>query len=239
MSKNDWHHGLAQTMVGGLYGRLTVLSVYKQGSVWYGACECSCGTRKSIRLESLLNGRTKSCGCYNKELVSKRTSKGNFSNTRLYHVWENMKSRCNNSHNPEFHNYGGRGIKVCALWNNFLEFRKWALLAGYDSTAPKNVCTIDRIDNDGNYEPSNCRWVTCKENQNNKRKTRRFEYNGSLYSLRELSILANIRIEAMRSRIYTQKLTVKEAVEKPVHPRKGKSTSYTQNVELDEKAHQC
>lgn len=92
---------------------------------------------------------------------------------RLYVVWGSMKARCNNPHNPAYKNYGGRGIKICTEWNNnFCAFKAWALANGYDYDAPYGQCTIDRIDNDKGYEPSNCRWVSMKVQSKNKRNSK-------------------------------------------------------------------
>jgi hypothetical protein len=97
-----------------------------------------------------------------------------------------MRSRCNNPKNKEYHRYGGRGIKVCNEWlNDFMVFQNWAMVNGYDVSAPRGQCTLDRIDNDGNYCPENCRWTTAKEQANNTRRTRFIEFNGETHSVSE------------------------------------------------------
>lgn len=100
--------------------------------------------------------------------------------TRLYHIWSNMEQRCSNPKYREFYNYGGRGITVCGEWENFLAFYEWALSSGYD-----DKLSIERIDNDGNYEPSNCRWATRREQSLNRRSNRFYEYEGKRLSLTE------------------------------------------------------
>lgn len=88
---------------------------------------------------------------------------------RLYHVWLGMRNRCNNSRGQDYKYYGGRGIKVCSEWDDYLIFREWAYSSGYNPDAKVGKCTLDRIDTNGNYEPSNCRWVSIQEQQKNKR----------------------------------------------------------------------
>ncbi|RRC92739.1 hypothetical protein EII25_03435 [Erysipelotrichaceae bacterium OH741_COT-311] len=134
-------------------------------------CNCDCGNKTEVIQENLLNGHTKSCGCASsKYTMGERMKTHGMSNTRLYYVWKAMKARCSNPNVEQYPNYGGRGIFVCAEWmSSFDNFKEWALLNGYDSNAEFGKCTIDRINPDGNYEPSNCRWVDMKVQANNKR----------------------------------------------------------------------
>lgn len=142
-------------------------------------CICDCGNKKIAVRGNLLTGNTTSCGCYKKELDHKRFLKhGHAENPdKLYQKWSSMRSRCYNSNATNYKNYGGRGIKVCAEWNDYEVFRKWAIDNGY-----KEGLTIDRIDVDGNYEPGNCRFTTMKEQNNNRRTTNFHTYNGNTQS---------------------------------------------------------
>ena len=174
--------------IGERFGYFSVLGVFKEGRKWKCKCRCDCGTIKVVDKSSLQTGRTKSCGCYNKRRVHETHSKGNFTNTRLYHTWENMKARCYNRNNPEYKNYGGRGIFMCEEWrNDFAAFRLWALDNGWDEDHKRFDITLDRIDVNGNYTPSNCRWVSQKIQANNRRCSRRWIYNGTAYTLNEIS----------------------------------------------------
>ena len=154
-------------LTGQKFGRLTVIERAdntKQGQAKW-LCQCDCGRKTVVMGKSLRNGNTKSCGCLQKETIGyKRTIHGQ-TNTRFYRIWCGMKSRCYNKKNPHFHLYGGRGIKVCNEWlKDFQTFYDWAIANGYADNL-----TLDRINVNGNYEPSNCRWITRKEQNNNKR----------------------------------------------------------------------
>lgn len=128
-------------------------------------CRCDCGERVVIRLKHLRSGHTKSCGC----LVLRHGGVG----TRLYTIWKGMRSRCETPSSSNYARYGGRGIRVCAEWQHFEVFRDWANANGY-----RDDLQIDRLDNDRGYEPGNCRWVTPRENTNNRGVTRKLEAFG-------------------------------------------------------------
>lgn len=129
-------------------------------------------------------------------------------NSNLYNSWKHMKERCYNPSCPDYHHWGGRGITVCDAWKaDYLAFKEWALANGY-----KKGLTIDRIDNDGNYEPSNCRWATKKEQSNNRRGLHYITYNGETKTITEWSIITGVAITTLNMRIKHYGWSVEKAL---------------------------
>ena len=158
-------------LTGMRFGRLTVIerdAARGREAKWL--CKCDCGNTKVVQGNHLRAGSIRSCGCLGSEnrMQVNVTHGGTYD--RLYNIWLGIRKRCFNPNEPAFHNYGGRGITVCDEWSDFAVFREWALKTGYDQNAPRYQCTIDRIDVNGNYEPSNCRWVDMKVQRMNQRR---------------------------------------------------------------------
>ncbi len=181
------------------FGRLTVVSIAgknKHGkSLWL--CQCECGNEQTIFGTSLVSGNTKSCDCLKKESLVKTHTKHGMSGTRLYVIWKHMTQRCENPNVERYKSYGGRGISVCDEWRKAPScFINWAMSNGY-----KEGLSIDRIDVNGNYKPSNCRWVSMEKQTQNKTTSVFLTNNKETHCLSEWSRISGIPYETLRSRI--------------------------------------
>lgn len=146
-------------------------------------CLCECGTVTNVLLNSLKTGHTKSCGCLNLKKFKERATRHNGCGTRIHSIWRGIISRCEQITHISYPNYGGRGINICDEWRgDFSAFRSWANKNGYSDSK-----SIDRIDPNGNYVPSNCRWIPIRLQGRNKRNTIMINHNGIDITLIELS----------------------------------------------------
>ena len=149
-----------------------------------------------MRATDLKTMNTTSCGCYRKMRLRETQTKHGMARSRIYRTWVNMHERCNDSNNAVYRIYGGRGIEVCEEWRQFERFYEWANGSGYT-----DLLTIDRINNDGNYEPSNCRWATKRDQANNKSTNRYITYDGETLTLAETARKYNIGQELLCGRL--------------------------------------
>lgn len=181
------------------------------GKLWKMRCKCG---NVFISQPSYTSGRCRECGY---KYLSKKTAIHNESPSesrhasRLYTIWVNMRSRCGNPNNKNYHNYGGRGVDVCDEWKDYLTFKKWAVSNGYEEHL-----SIDRIDVNGGYSPQNCRWATQKEQCRNKRTNHKLTYRGVTKSMVEWSEETGIPYHTIKSRINVYGYSVEDALTKPI-----------------------
>lgn len=208
----------SQNLIGCRFGRLVVNELSapqfdtdgNRRKLW--VCTCDCGNKKMVRTHNLTSGRVKSCGCLKHDAY--HTTHG-LSNTRLFRIWGGMKTRCTNPNVDSYKNYGGRGISVCEEWSrDFENFYIWAMANGYSDSL-----TLDRIDNNGNYEPSNCRWATYREQRLNNRSVKLLTFNGKTLTQKEWGLELGGGESLIEGRLL-RGWTLEKALSTP--PRRGK-----------------
>lgn len=206
----------AHDLTGREFGRLVACKVVRRvrwRDQWL--CKCSCGQEKVVGSNNLLNGSTQSCGCYRREVWREKLTTHGGSGSKLYKVWSSMRGRCDCPTDMGYKHYGGRGISVCREWASFAVFEQWAVANGY-----RAGLTIERIDNDGNYEPSNCRWATRKEQTRNRSSfNRMFSFRGKTACLAELAEDAGMKAGTVGYRINNLGWSIEKALETPIRQR--------------------
>lgn len=180
------------------FGRLTVLEyIGHKGKRNLWKCRCECGKITEVVTYHLTKNIVKSCGCLRTEKLIERSTSHNKRYSKIYNRWKGIKQRCLNPNQPSYINYGGRGITICDEWkNDFMSFYNWSMQNGY-----AEKLTIDRINNDGNYEPSNCRWVDRKTQNNNTRANHLLTYNGKTLNISQWANLYNLSYSCLKTRI--------------------------------------
>jgi len=166
-------------LAGQRFHRLTVISlVLEPGKQLRWLCSCECGATKVARPDHLINGRVKSCGCWRQDFIRGNETHGE-ANTDEYSIWVGMIYRCQHVQFAGYHNYGGRGIRVCDRWRRYEDFLEDM------GRRPTKRHSLDRIDNNGNYEPGNVRWATRSQQMRNTRRSRNLTYNGKTMTVVE------------------------------------------------------
>lgn len=213
-------------LIGKKFGKLTVIEYAGYRATQTGKihhqwkCACDCGGEKIATTMALTTSHCKSCGCMSHAPHHLPQTKHHLSDTRIYNVWKSMKGRCYTKSNSAYCYYGARGITVCDEWkNDFSKFYEWAIANGYKEVEDRNAYTIDRIDVNGNYEPSNCRWITMQEQSNNRRNNNKYMFDGEILTLREIAEKTNTDYSLLNGRI-TRGCSIYEAVYGTFEPAK-------------------
>lgn len=195
---------IREDLTGRKFGRLTVTGFHgrnKYGQpIW--ACKCDCGNTSRVTSSDLRSGKTLSCGCLWKERIMEAKTTHGMAHSEVYAEYNNMKKRCYNKNAHNYKYYGGRGIKMCDRWRN--DIREFYNDVSRLPDFGEEGRTLDRIDNDGDYEPNNVRWATHKEQSMNRRPrtcSRLYEYNGKTRSLKEISNITGIPYSTLINRI--------------------------------------
>lgn len=179
-------------------------------------CLCDCGKEKIVFGTNLSRGLTNSCGCLQKERASAAKTTHGETDSHLYGVWCAIKRRCYQKYDPNYSNYGGRGIIMCDEWkNDYKTFRDWAYAHGYNPEAKRGECTLDRKDVNGNYCPENCRWITQQEQMNNVRYNHLETYNGETHTIAEWARLYNMSYSKLSQRLNRYGYDIEKALLTP------------------------
>lgn len=185
------------------FNRLTVNTVYKDLNNGRIFCDCTCdctNEKNHVKINSLINGNTKSCGCLNKELTIERNTKHGQAQrknkTRLYEIWDGMRKRCDNPNIERHSSYYDKGITYCDEWNDFLNFKQWAEENGYDDSL-----TLERKNNSCGYNPDNCCWIPKSEQAKNRTTNHYITYNGETHTLTDWAKIRNLNRTTLSGRL--------------------------------------
>lgn len=209
-----------EDITGKKFGYLTAIKYVgkSKGNQTLWECQCECGNKVVIHKQNLISGHTKSCGCLNRKVASERLKTHGDTNKRIYRIWHDMMYRCYSEKHKSYCYYGGKGISVCDEWKNYSCFKEWAFKNGYEDSL-----SIDRIDSNGNYEPSNCRWVDNIVQGNNTSRNLVFTVNGETDTLSNLCRKYNVSYSLAHNRIRNG-WEIIDALTKPkqIHKKAGK-----------------
>lgn len=199
--------------IGQKYNMLTVIGIEKNDKqeCWMWKCKCDCGNTTVVKPYEIINNKTHSCGCLRKSGKQVPIIHGD-SHKRLHNLWWSMLERCEKPTKKTYKNYGGRGIKVCEEWHEYINFKEWALSNGY-----ADDLSIERIDVNGNYCPENCKWIPMKTQARNRRTTHYVDYDGERISLAEACERANLPYKQVFERIVKSKWSEYDALHTPIH----------------------
>lgn len=215
-------------LTGQKYNRLSAikfLEIRKNNAIWL--FECDCGETIEGKASDVRRGHTKSCGCYHIDKITKHGIR----HTKLYNIHSAIKDRCYNPNCKAYHNYGGRGITMCQEWldsnSGVGKFYEWAMSNGY-----KEGLSIERINVNGNYEPSNCKWATYKEQNNNTRRTNFIKINGVTKKLTEWAEISGLSTNVILDR-YKKGLVEEDLLKKPHFKNKAKNLPQSGHVGIN------
>ena len=214
-------------LAGKKFGRLTAIEYIRGDGKHIGGwiCKCDCGNETVVRSHCLRSGRIQSCGCWHKELMADMKTTHGGSKERLYVVWQDMLRRCERESSDSYDDYGGRGIKVCDSWHDYLAFKKWMLENGYDESARKGESTIDRIDVNGDYCPENCRVVSMSVQNNNRTDNHTITFCGETKTLAMWAREKGIKPGTLLYRINSKNWTIDEALNAPLYKHNARGAS--------------
>lgn len=202
-------------LAGQVFGRLTVMEfvgvTVRKHSVWRCVCSCDAEREVIVRGAELIKGATKSCGCLAVEMTICRSLTHGKSRTTEYRIWAGIKDRCLNPNSRSYPGWGGRGIKMCQRWQESFE----AFLEDVGDR-PGMEYTLDRIDNDGNYEKGNVRWATWTEQQNNRRSSRYLTHNGETKTVSQWARATGMKRDTLQHRIHDRGWSVEKALTTPL-----------------------